>query len=99
MVFVTAGEGGARDRRRADRRRTRAGARRTDGRSRHAPFAFEGRKRADQAERGIDQLRDRVDTLIVIENDRLLQVVERQPRRQAFRWRTTSPAGRAGSPT
>src|SRR5512146_705680 len=42
------------------------------------PFAFEGRKRADQAEKGIDQLRDRVDTLIVIENDRLLQVVERQ---------------------
>ena len=42
------------------------------------PFAFEGRKRADQAEHGIDQLRDRVDTLIVIENDRLLQVVERQ---------------------
>jgi cell division protein FtsZ len=42
------------------------------------PFAFEGRKRGDQAERGIDQLRDRVDTLIVIENDRLLQVVERQ---------------------
>jgi cell division protein FtsZ len=42
------------------------------------PFAFEGRKRAEQAERGIDHLRDRVDTLIVIENDRLLQVVERQ---------------------
>jgi cell division protein FtsZ len=42
------------------------------------PFAFEGRKRADQGERGIDQLRERVDTLIVIENDRLLQVVERQ---------------------
>ena len=42
------------------------------------PFAFEGRKRAEQAERGIEQLRDRVDTLIVIENDRLLQVVERQ---------------------
>src|SRR3954471_15311428 len=42
------------------------------------PFGFEARKRADQAERGIDQLRDRVDTLIVIENDRLLQVVERQ---------------------
>jgi cell division protein FtsZ len=42
------------------------------------PFAFEGRKRGDQAERGIDELRDRVDTLIVIENDRLLQVVERQ---------------------
>ena len=41
------------------------------------PFAFEGRKRAEQAERGIDQLRDRVDTLIVIENDRLLQVVDK----------------------
>src|SRR5919202_821527 len=42
------------------------------------PFGFEGRKRADQAERGIDELRDRVDTLIVIENDRLLQVVEKR---------------------
>jgi cell division protein FtsZ len=42
------------------------------------PFSFEGRKRADQAERGIEQLREHVDTLIVIENDRLLQVVERR---------------------
>jgi cell division protein FtsZ len=42
------------------------------------PFAFEGRKRAGQAEHGIDELRDRVDTLIVIENDRLLQVVEKK---------------------
>ncbi|MDE3025070.1 MAG: cell division protein FtsZ, partial [Acidobacteriota bacterium] len=42
------------------------------------PFVFEGRKRAQQAELGIQNLRDRVDTLIVIENDRLLQVVERQ---------------------
>src|SRR4029079_7698373 len=42
------------------------------------PFAFEGRKRADQAERGIDQLRDRVGMVIGIENDVLLQVVERQ---------------------
>jgi cell division protein FtsZ len=41
------------------------------------PFAFEGRRRAEQAERGIDTLRERVDTLIVIENNRLLQVVER----------------------
>ncbi len=41
------------------------------------PFSFEGRKRAQQAEQGIQELRDRVDTLIVIENDRLLQVVER----------------------
>jgi cell division protein FtsZ len=42
------------------------------------PFGFEGRKRAEQAEHGIDELRDRVDTLIVIENDRLLQVVEKR---------------------
>src|SRR5437868_15215154 len=42
------------------------------------PFAFEGRKRADQAERGIDERRDRVDNLIVIEDDRLLQVVEKR---------------------
>jgi cell division protein FtsZ len=42
------------------------------------PFSFEGRKRAQQAERGIDELREMVDTLIVIENDRLLQVVEKR---------------------
>ena len=42
------------------------------------PFSFEGRKRADQAERGLEHLRDHVDTLIVIENDRLLQVVEKR---------------------
>jgi len=42
------------------------------------PFAFEGRKRSDQATAGIEELRDRVDTLIVIENDRLLQVVEKR---------------------
>jgi cell division protein FtsZ len=42
------------------------------------PFAFEGRKRSQQSELGIENLRDRVDTLIVIENDRLLQVVEKK---------------------
>ncbi|HEX6701225.1 MAG TPA: cell division protein FtsZ [Gaiellaceae bacterium] len=42
------------------------------------PFSFEGRKRADQADQGIEALRDQVDTLIVIENDRLLQVVEKR---------------------
>src|SRR5262245_36169901 len=42
------------------------------------PFGFEGRKRSQQAEQGIETLRDRLDTLIVIENDRLLQVVEKQ---------------------
>jgi cell division protein FtsZ len=42
------------------------------------PFGFEGRKRADQAMMGTEELRDHVDTLIVIENDRLLQVVEKR---------------------
>jgi cell division protein FtsZ len=42
------------------------------------PFGFEGRKRTQQAEQGIETLRDRLETLIVIENDRLLQVVEKQ---------------------
>jgi cell division protein FtsZ len=42
------------------------------------PFSFEGRKRAEQAQLGIANLGDHVDTLIVIENDRLLQVVEKR---------------------
>ncbi|HSW09803.1 MAG TPA: cell division protein FtsZ [Bacillota bacterium] len=42
------------------------------------PFTFEGRTRSLQAETGIEELRERVDTLIVIPNDRLLQVVDRK---------------------
>src|SRR4051795_874091 len=42
------------------------------------PFTFEGRRRAEVASLGVEELRDHVDTLIVIENDRLLQVVEKQ---------------------
>ena len=42
------------------------------------PFGFEGSRRADQAERGIDALRDEVDTLIVVPNNRLLSVLEKQ---------------------
>jgi cell division protein FtsZ len=41
------------------------------------PFGFEGTRRAKQAEKGIDQLADEVDTLIVVPNDRLLSVLER----------------------
>lgn len=41
------------------------------------PFTFEGRKRANQAEKGIQELKAKVDTLITIPNDRLLQVVDR----------------------
>jgi cell division protein FtsZ len=42
------------------------------------PFSFEGRRRAAVAEQGIMELRKKLDTLIIIPNDRLLQVVERQ---------------------
>jgi len=39
-------------------------------------FYVEGRRRREQADKGIEQLKNRVDTLITIPNDRLLQVVE-----------------------
>jgi len=79
MIFVTAGEGGG----------TGTGGAPVVAELGHElgaltvgvvtkPFNFEGRKRSQQAEQGIESLRDRLDTLIVIENDRLLQVVERQ---------------------
>jgi cell division protein FtsZ len=38
------------------------------------PFTFEGKKRADRAEEGVQNLREKVDTLIVIPNDRLLTI-------------------------
>ncbi len=41
------------------------------------PFTFEGRKRMSQAESGIQQLKEKVDTLITIPNDRLLQVIDK----------------------
>ena len=50
------------------------------------PFTFEGRKRAQQAEQGIAELRGVVDTLITIPNQRLLSVVERgTPLLEAFK--------------
>ncbi|HLG51297.1 MAG: cell division protein FtsZ [Chloroflexi bacterium] len=42
------------------------------------PFTFEGARRRNNAEEGIANLRDKVDTLIVIPNDRLLQVVDKK---------------------
>ena len=78
MVFVTAGEGGG----------TGTGAAPLVARIAREqgaltigvvtkPFAFEGRRRARQADDGVGALRTEVDTLIVIPNDRLLQVAER----------------------
>ena len=42
------------------------------------PFTFEGKKRLAQAERGIQALKGKVDTLVVIPNDKLLQVIDRK---------------------
>jgi cell division protein FtsZ len=50
------------------------------------PFTFEGKRRAAQAEEGISMLQSRVDTLIVIPNDRLLTAIgESTPVQEAFR--------------
>jgi cell division protein FtsZ len=79
MVFVTAGEGGG----------TGTGGAPVVARIARAlgaltigvvtrPFTFEGKRRATQAEAGIAGLREEVDTLIVIPNDKLLQMVDHQ---------------------
>ncbi|MBK4120689.1 cell division protein FtsZ [Kocuria rhizophila] len=78
MVFVTAGEGGG----------TGTGGAPVVARIARSlgaltigvvtrPFTFEGRRRSNQAENGIETLRDEVDTLIVIPNDRLLSISDR----------------------
>jgi cell division protein FtsZ len=79
MVFVTAGEGGG----------TGTGGAPVVARIARSlgaltigvvtrPFSFEGKRRASQAETGIASLREEVDTLIVIPNDRLLSISDRQ---------------------
>jgi cell division protein FtsZ len=79
MVFVTAGEGGG----------TGTGGAPVVARIARAlgaltigvvtrPFSFEGKRRATQAEQGIVNLREEVDTLIVIPNDKLLQMIDHQ---------------------
>ena len=78
MVFVTAGEGGG----------TGTGGAPVVARIARTlgaltigvvtrPFTFEGRRRATSADTGIEALRDEVDTLIVIPNDRLLSISDR----------------------
>jgi cell division protein FtsZ len=87
MVFVTAGEGGG----------TGSGAAPVIARIARevgaltvgivtAPFAFEGTRRGSQARGGVEALRDAADTVIVIPNDRLLEVLEKgTPLVDAFR--------------
>jgi len=79
MVFVTAGEGGG----------TGTGGAPVVAKIARSlgaltigvvtrPFTFEGRRRTSQAEDGIDRLREEVDTLIVIPNDKLLSMTDQQ---------------------
>jgi cell division protein FtsZ len=79
MVFVTAGEGGGTGTGGAPiiARIARSLGALTIGVVTR-PFSFEGKRRATQAETGITALRDEVDTLIVIPNDRLLSISDRQ---------------------
>jgi cell division protein FtsZ len=79
MVFVTAGEGGGTG---------TGGAPVVSGVARELgaltigvvtrPFSFEGRHRAQQADGGIQELKQAVDTLIVVPNDRLLQISDEE---------------------
>jgi cell division protein FtsZ len=86
MVFITAGMGGGTGTGAAPvvaRIARQTGALTVAVVSR--PFHFEGQRRSDQAESGITELRNEVDTLIVIPNERLLQVVDRDtPLSDAF---------------
>ena len=80
MVFVTAGEGGGTGTGAApivaEIAREEIGALTVGIVTK--PFSFEGRLRRNQAEQGIDLLAQKVDTLIVIPNDRLLEIVEKK---------------------
>lgn len=50
------------------------------------PFSFEGRKRAQQAEQGIASLKEAVDALIIVPNDKLLQIISKStPMNEAFK--------------
>ncbi len=80
MVFVTAGEGGGTGTGAApviaEIAKNEIGALTVGVVTR--PFLFEGSQRAKQAEEGIQRLREQVDTLIVIPNEKLLGIVERR---------------------
>ncbi len=87
MVFVTAGMGGGTG---TGSAAVVASIARAQGALTAAvvtkPFFFEGRRRADAAERGLAALKEHVDTLIIIPNERLLGVVDTStPLTEAFR--------------
>ncbi|MBU4240393.1 MAG: cell division protein FtsZ [Actinobacteria bacterium] len=49
------------------------------------PFSFEGRRKAEQAEQGIEWLKENVDTLIIVQNDRLLDMTDNITVMESFR--------------
>ena len=79
MVFVTAGMGGGTG---TGAAAVVAGAAKELGILTIAvvtkPFTFEGKKRLAQAERGVESLKGKVDSLVVIPNDKLLQIIDRK---------------------
>ncbi len=78
MVFVTAGMGGGTG---TGASPTISGIARNLGALSIAivtkPFVFEGKKRVESAEQGLEDLKDKVDTLIIIPNQRILEIVDR----------------------
>src|ERR1700742_3007522 len=80
MVFVTAGEGGGTGTGAApviaEIAKNEIGALTVGAVTK--PFEFEGKRRAHQALEGIEKLRNNVDTLIIVPNEKLLQAVERR---------------------
>jgi cell division protein FtsZ len=80
MVFITAGEGGGTGTGAApviaEIAKQEIGALTVGAITK--PFGFEGKNRMDTAEQGIDKLRREVDTLIIVPNEKLLDIVERR---------------------
>ena len=86
MVFITCGEGGGTGTGAAPiiaRLAKEAGALTVGVVT--TPFEFEGRKRNDQAVVGLEQLREYIDSLIIVSNNKLLSVIGKIPMEDAFK--------------
>ena len=86
MVFITCGEGGGTGTGAAPvfARLAKEGGALTVGVV-TTPFDFEGRKRSDQAAVGIEQLKEYIDSLIIVSNNKLLSVIGKIPMEEAFK--------------
>ena len=86
MVFITCGEGGGTGTGGAPiiaRLAKEAGALTVGVVT--TPFRFEGRKRNDQAQVGLESLKEYIDSLIIVSNDKLLSVIGKIPMQDAFK--------------